>query len=251
MNLIDTTHRGIFVPLHKWLSEIILSRMDTLIILSTSEEAKARAILPKKDIRYVRGPYFVLPKVSQRYHVASAKSLLETRNHTLLFFGFVRPYKGLHILLEAFPKVLKKFPDSKLIIAGKFWTEGEKIKSQIRSSTFSKKVLIYDEFIPEEGMSLYFNASDLLIIPYLSATQSAVIPISLSYGLPVIATNVGGNKDWIKTGENGILIKPNNPNALSNAIINAFSKNQIDFFRENIKKMEKPNWKKSEKIMLG
>ena len=180
---------------------------------------------------------------------ALAKLNIKAEN-TLLFFGFIRDYKGLDILLEAVV-ILKNKIDFKLIVAGEFYVDREKYIELIDKLGINDFVVLRESFIPTSEVKYYFSAADAVALPYKEATQSGIIQIANNFLKPVIATDVGGLGEIIKNGYNGYVIEPNNPLALANAIEEFFNnKNKIDFASNVKKESEKFSWEKfTEELM--
>ncbi|MDD5267452.1 MAG: glycosyltransferase [Methylococcales bacterium] len=137
----------------------------------------------------------------------------------LLFFGFVRPYKGLDILLEAM--TLLKDEDVYLSIVGEFWNGESETHKYITDNNIANKIEMVAHYIPDDEVAAYFARCDVVVLPYLSATGSAVIPLAYHYGKPVIATQVGGIPDVVVNGATGTLIEPGSSPQLVMAIKNA------------------------------
>ena len=142
------------------------------------------------------------------------------KDNTLFFFGLIKPYKGLDILLQAMPKVIEAFPDVKLIIAGEVYGNKNIYTEQIQALGIENNVECYFRYLGDPEISYFFNQSCLCILPYKSASQSGVIATSYSFGVPVLATKVGGLGEYVIEGKTGYLVPPDNPSALAEAIIN-------------------------------
>lgn len=149
-------------------------------------------------------------------------------NKTVLFFGRIATYKGIDVLLKSFAQVREKFIDAKLIIAG--------------SGTFNfdefdtTQVTIINRYIETDELFTLIKNSSFVICPYLEGTQSGVVMTSFSMYKPVIVTNVGGLSEMVTNKETGLIIEPNNDQALSNAIVNLFENpNKLELFSKNIK----------------
>ena len=145
----------------------------------------------------------------------------------LLFFGQIAPYKGLEYLVSAFSELAKRDPDYRLLIAGKvkkghsaYWSE---IQSRIGASEVCRRVLSRIEHVPDREVERYFKAADVVVIPYVEIFQSGVPFLSYSFGLPVIATDVGSLRDDIVEGETGFLCRPKDPVDLARSIETYFS----------------------------
>lgn len=160
----------------------------------------------------------------------------------LLFFGFIRDYKGLDWLLEAFgDEKLRQFP-VKLIIAGEFYTSSEKYLQIIRDKKIANYIILRTDFIADQEVANYFGAADMVVQPYKSATQSGVTQIAFHYNKPMLVTDVGGLGEIIPHGKVGYVIKPG-PAAIAEAIFDFYNNDRNDFFTSNvISEKEKFSW---------
>ncbi len=140
---------------------------------------------------------------------------VEREANTLLFFGRIWPYKGLKYLLEAMPLVAKKIPDVKLIIAGR----GEELYSYFPNGYDPKRYEILNEFIPAETVAELFGRSAITVLPYIESSQSGVAAIAYAQGSVVIASNIGGLSEMIHHNQDGVLVPPEDVEALAIAII--------------------------------
>ncbi|GIV60109.1 MAG: glycosyl transferase [Rhodothermaceae bacterium] len=144
----------------------------------------------------------------------------------VLFFGFVRRYKGLHVLLDALPHVLRTLPDVRLVVAGEFYEDEAPYREQIAAHGLETRVVMHAEYIPDDTVATYFSAADLVVQPYVSATQSGVVQIAYHFERPVVVTDVGGLAEVVPHGRAGLVVPPGDPRALAGAILR--------FFRENL-----------------
>jgi glycosyltransferase involved in cell wall biosynthesis len=156
------------------------------------------------------------------------------RGRTLLFFGTVRKYKGLEVLLAALPKVLEQ-TECKLLVVGEFYEPEEKYRQAIRDYGIEQHVLIDNRYVPNEEISSIFDQADALVLPYLNATQSAVARIALSNGLPLIASRTGGLGEIVVEDVNGLLFPAGDADALANQIVSFFTRNLGPEFSRNIR----------------
>jgi glycosyltransferase involved in cell wall biosynthesis len=152
----------------------------------------------------------------------------------LLFFGYIRAYKGLMNLIEAIPYLLKEDENYFLLIVGEFYESKEKYFERIKELNIGKNVLVIDEFVPNEEVGLYYSAADLVVLPYNSATQSGILNIAYGFKKPVIVTNVGGLPELVEDGKTGFIVEPHNPLALAEGIKKYFSASNIEEFPRNI-----------------
>jgi glycosyltransferase involved in cell wall biosynthesis len=138
--------------------------------------------------------------------------------HVLLFFGYVRPYKGLSDLIEAFKIIAEKF-DVALVIAGEFFTEVTHYREELRNKNLLEKTYLVSRYIGSEEVPVFFSAADLLVQPYRTFTgQSGVTQTAYLHSLPVIATDVGGLPELVMHEKTGIIVRPKDPKALASAI---------------------------------
>jgi glycosyltransferase involved in cell wall biosynthesis len=120
----------------------------------------------------------------------------------LLFFGFVREYKGLKDVLLAMPEIRDRLGRVILLVAGEFWEDKKPYREMIEQMAISDSVVIQDRYIPNEEVAIYFGAADLLVAPYRTVTGSGPIQTAIGFGLPVVTTAVAGGP----TESNGALV---------------------------------------------
>jgi glycosyltransferase involved in cell wall biosynthesis len=149
--------------------------------------------------------------------------ILPKEPNTLLFFGRIWPYKGLKYLLEAMPLIAAKIPTIKLIIAGK----GEDLDQYLSSGADSSHLEIINDFIPLEQVAGLFQRSAISILPYIEASQSGVANLSYGMGVPVVASDIGGLGELVRSGEDGLLVPAGDVEALANAIIRLLSDQEL------------------------
>ena len=141
---------------------------------------------------------------------------------TILFFGNIRPYKGLEYLVAAFQQMIADHTDYRLLIAGRrfkgFEDYLERIQRTIQNLPIQGRVNIRDEYIPDEETELYFKAADVLALPYTDIFQSGILLLAYSFGLPVIATDVGSFREDVIEGRTGFLCRPCDPDDIAAAI---------------------------------
>lgn len=173
----------------------------------------------------------------------SDKYGIDVRNEkVILFFGYIRRYKGLSILLEAMPQILKHM-DLKLLVVGEFYEDEKKYRDQIRENGLEENVKVVSDFVPDSNVRYFFSASDVVVLPYIDATQSGIIQIAYHFNKPVIATDVGGLAEVVNNNETGFIIKANDPKALSEAITGFYSEGlEKKFAGEVSREKEKYRW---------
>jgi len=148
---------------------------------------------------------------------ARAALALPAEAPVFLFFGFIRRYKGLHVLLEAWGRVIERIPEARLVVAGEFYAEEESLRAQ--AAPYSDSVRFDADYIPDARVGLYVSAADAVVQPYVTATQSGVAQIAFHFGRPVITTDVGGLAEIVPDGEAGLVVPPEDPAALADALV--------------------------------
>jgi glycosyltransferase involved in cell wall biosynthesis len=159
----------------------------------------------------------------------------------LLFFGYIRKYKGLDLLIDAMPDIIKEIPEIKLLIVGEFYDDPDFYTDRIKELGIFNYVKIINKYIPNEDVGEYYLASDLNILPYRSATQSGILNVSYGFLKPVLITNVGGLSEFVISGKTGIVIESNSIKAIVQGVKDFFIKNEKVNFSDNIKEYIKKN----------
>lgn len=203
----------------KLMTKFILSRVDSIVVHSEQEKNTALEINPRATVKKHLLPLF-------RYD-RGPTCRPDTGGLQLLFFGFVRPYKGLDTLISALG-LLKDY-DISLTIAGEFWGGKAEVLQQIEDQGLSGNVTVVDRYIPEDEIERYFLSADLVVLPYKQTVTSGIIATAYGFGKPVLATNVGGFHEIVKDGYTGKLVPPDDPHALAAGIVWFYNNRQIDF----------------------
>ena len=156
----------------------------------------------------------------------------------MLFFGLVRAYKGLDLLLDAFGIVKEQLPDLQLIIAGEFYENEEKYRAQIKDNGLEERVILRNEFIPDGDLRKYFGAADLIVQPYKSATQSGVTQVAFHFEKPMLVTNVGGLGEIVHDHKMGYACEPN-AQAIADNLLDYFQNDRQEAYTKYLKKEKK------------
>jgi len=240
-------------PINRFFSKLFLSRMDRLVAMSNSDKKILQKIFPKKEIGIYFEPIYDLPELEKNKITRDqAKKELNLKTNTILFFGFIREYKGLEYLLKALPEILKK-TDAELLIVGEFWESKSKYENIIKELKLSLKIRIIDGYVPDSEIGKYFMGADLLVLPYTSISESGVIRMAFNFNTPVLSTDVGGNPDHIENNLNGFLVPPKNSGEIAKKAVEFFEKKLYRKFSEGMKKKRKElEWSpEKEKSLLG
>jgi len=212
-------------------NRIFVKSYDGFIVLSESVKKDLLAIDPAAKHCLLKHPcYNLFGEKIARKEAAAALGLDPTKK-ILLFFGLIRNYKGLDLLLQAFSNLNKEFI---LLIAGEVY--GDEITyTNLIAKSKNKNIHFVNQFIDEQDVKLYFSVADLCVLPYKSATQSGIQALANSFCLPVLISNVGGLAEDIVDEKNGFILNDVNPLAIQNKIEEIFNENKLIQIEENLK----------------
>jgi glycosyltransferase involved in cell wall biosynthesis len=198
-----------------------LNRNDGFIVMSDKVLADLLSIRP--EAKYLRIDHPVYDQFGEKMDQQKACAELDI-NHSgdkkvLLFFGIIRDYKGLDLLIDA----MSLLDDSyELIVAGEVYGSFDKYTEQIARLGLQERIKLFNIYIPDDKVTLYFSAADVCVLPYKSATQSGIISISKHFEVPIIATDVGGLKESIDHQKTGLVVSKVSPEAISDSILEFF-----------------------------
>ena len=220
-------------PGTRFLTRYLIRNIDGLVALSS--KVREDALYFRENLPSVVLPHPVYDKYGEKTGRKEAldKLGLSTDSSYLLFFGLIRKYKGLDLLLKAM-KYLKDEP-IKLIIAGEFYGKKDEYQSIIDEADLNKQIMIRDEFIPDDEVKYYFSASDLVVQPYRSATQSGVTQIACHFEKPAVVTRVGGLPEIVEDGVTGY-ITDLQPESIAEAIRRYFANPEKEKMKEEIRR---------------
>ncbi len=222
---------------HRWdeaLIRMALGRADRLIVHSQTDREHARRLLPHVDAQVVPHPtYSDFQK--ETWSRESARAALGVEGNVLLFFGLVRPYKGLLDLLNALPTVLGEIGVA-LLVVGEIWGEADVYYKRAAKLGLNSHVRFVDRYVSNDEVAMYFSAADLVVLPYREATGSGVLQLAFGLGVPVVATRMGGMAETVEDGTTGFLVEPGDVESLSRAIVRFFVEDQAGKFREALRR---------------
>lgn len=166
-----------------------------------------------------------------------ARRKLGVKGRMLLFFGFVRSYKGLDVALEALARVRDDLEDVNLWVTGEFWEDEQRYHRQISQLQLSDRVTIEAGYMTDEELALRLSACDGVVLPYRRATGSGVLASAYAMNRPVIATNTGCFKEMVLPGETGLLTEPGDAYSLADGFLKFFSDGGPDRFSPGLEKV--------------
>ncbi len=235
------SHEGNFID--KRLTDIGLKNASAFMALSGIVEKEVSRISNNRKIYKSELPIYDCYNTKEtKSAIAFRKELgFSEQDKVLLFFGYVRKYKGLDLLIEAFPEIKSSVPNAKLLIVGEFYDSPDVYTDAIKKLGIEKETVIISKFVLNEDVAKYYTASDLVILPYRSATQSGILNVAYGFSKPVVVTNVGGLSEFVDDRKTGIVIKPDSPSEIANGVKEFFKlKYQVDF-EKNIKEFVSKN----------
>jgi D-inositol-3-phosphate glycosyltransferase len=226
------------------LTKFFTGSIDGAIVMARSVLEELSSFRSGIPVRLSPHPLF--DKYGETKSRADALSvlMLDDENRYLLFFGFIRAYKGLDILIKAFADKRLRKKKLKLIIAGEFYEDDTPYRQLIKLYDLENDVIIHDHFIKDNEVPLYFGAADLVVQPYKSATQSGVTQIAFHYEKPMLVTDVGGLREIVNDMVCGYVVRPQ-PGDIAEAIIDYFDNKREKQFTDGVRKeKEKFSWDK-------
>lgn len=231
-------------PMDRWLSKVALKQGDYFLVQSHLDERDLLSI--KKDARYIVTPHptynvFKMQDMSRE----SARKLLKIQSSVpvMLFFGFVREYKGLKYLIKALPMIRERIADIQLWVVGDFGDDKEEYVQLIEKKGVRDNLVMVEGYIPDQEVEKYFAATDLVVLPYTSATQSGIVQIAYGFEKPVVATNVGGLPDVVEDGRTGYIVEKENERELADAVVKFFNTVDGQSWGKNIReKADEFSW---------
>lgn len=229
------------LPFDKKLTKYFLDSADKIILLSGSVKKELFLFSDKYNHKILFHP--VYSKFGEAVPKDTARNRLSVdAGKLLLFFGFIREYKGLDILLKAMA-ILKEIKGLKLLIAGEFYSGRDEYMKLVRELGIENLVRFDENFIPSEEVKYYFSASDLVVLPYRDATQSGITQIAYNFLKPVLVTRVGSLPEIVSDGKTGLLCRPEDPQDLAGMIKQFFlNEGDIDYKGNISNELQKKSW---------
>ncbi len=222
-----------------FLTKLFINSIDGALVMS--ESVKNNLIKFRNDIPVLLNPHPLFDNYGNQIERNEAlKRLgLDPAFNYILFFGFVRPYKGLDLLIKAFKWVREEYTESRLIVAGEFYEDEKPYLKMIEKEGLKNYVFLFNRFINDDEVACFFSSCDLVVQPYKNATQSGVTQIAYHFEKPMIVTDTGGLREMVPDGKCGYVVRPD-PDSIAESIIRFFSERDsvdfVSFIREEKKK---------------
>lgn len=238
-------------PMDRFLTKLVLKQGDYFITQSTMDTQDLASVKTNALHKQTVHPTYNAFKM-QDLTKDEGRQILEISKEekVLLFFGFVREYKGLQHIIHALPTIVDKIDDVKLYIVGDFDGDKERYLEMIRKNKVEDHVRIFDGYIPDNEVEKFFVSSDLVVLPYESATQSGIVQIAYGFRKPVVVTDVGGLPEVVENGKTGYVVESKNTEQLAAAIIKFFEENKAAEFADNVEKEDyKYSWERMVEVV--
>ena len=217
----------------KPLASLLFKQCHGFIVLSDNVSKDLQQLCP--GAKYIQNPHPLYDHFGAKIDRKKACQQLgiDANKKNLLFFGLIREYKGLDLLIEAMSSLSEEY---QLIIAGECYGSFEKYQTLIDASPARDRIAVHAEYIKDEDIPVYFSAADALILPYRSATQSGVVSVAYNYDLPMVSTPVGDFRNSIEKPGTGIVVDEISASALVKGIEDLFSPEKQETIPTNIAK---------------
>jgi glycosyltransferase involved in cell wall biosynthesis len=234
-------------------TKYFIKPVDGFITMSEKVLSDLKVFNKNKKALFVAHPLY--DNFGEKISKEEARRELKIKKEALiiLFFGFIRKYKGLDILLDAM-KILKDLPNTqypipKLLIAGEFYEDRKNYDDQIQRLGIHENLILHTDFIPDSMVKYYLCAADVVIQPYRNATQSGVTPLAYHFEKPMIVTNVGGLPSLVLDGKVGLIAEPDAA-SIAEKILEYFSLGETYFLPYLVEEKKKYTWLKMTETIL-
>lgn len=215
----------------KSLTRYFLKQCDAFVVMSRSVEDDLKSFGINKPVRFLPHPIYDIFGHKVDKGEARQRLGLNEKGKYILFFGLVRKYKGLDILLHAMSD--PRLADVKLLIAGEFYDNKEEYLGIIKNSGIADRVVLRDDYVPSESVKDYFCACDLVAQTYKTATQSGITQVAYNFERPMLVTNVGGLSEIVEHEKVGYVVNPD-PKSVADGIANFYEMNREEGFSTNV-----------------
>jgi glycosyltransferase involved in cell wall biosynthesis len=226
----------------KILTNLGLRNAEAFVALSDIVQQDIKTTFGNVKVYRSELPIFEYYKLNSLDQETAKRELgFNKENKVLLFFGYVRKYKGLDILLRAFKGILEDHPECRLVAAGEFYDNPAEYYKIISDDNLGDKVKILNKFIPNEDVYKYYSAADLVVQPYRSATQSGILNVAYGFLKPVVVTRVGGLEEFVVNEKTGIIVEPESAEEIRKGVKRFFELSGKVDFELHIKEMVERN----------
>jgi glycosyltransferase involved in cell wall biosynthesis len=225
-----------------FLTTIALQTADRFLVLSKVVEEGIKKLYPRIKVFRSSLPIYDCYQTPEHLTQRQAQQRLGLSDkNVLLFFGYIRQYKGLMNLIEALPLIREQVANSHLLVVGEFYDNPQPYFDTIKRLGLDNNITIINEYVANEAVHLYFTAANLVVLPYNEATQSGILSIAYGFAKPVIVTDVGGLAELVENGKTGFIVPPHDIPKLADSIIRYFKEHHEQYFSRNIEAKRQDN----------
>ncbi|MBM3412769.1 MAG: glycosyltransferase [Bacteroidetes bacterium] len=228
-------------PGDRLFTHYFIKSCDGFVTMSKSVLKDLQLFAPTKPAKLTVHPLYDQFGPQHPQEFAREKLGLNSQDKIILFFGFIRPYKGLDLLLAAMQMQQIRSLNIKLLIAGEFYENEVHYRQLIQDYQLQDQVILRTHFIPDEQVGFYLSAADVVVQPYKTATQSGVTPLAYYFKKPMIVTNVGGLPEMVPHEKAGLVCEPN-PEAIAKSIESFYNKGAAYFASGILEERRKYEW---------
>ncbi len=227
-------------PGDRAMTQYAFKAVDHFIVQSNAVERDLKIV--KHDAQFTKLAHPVYENFGVRMNMSEARKRIGIADdaEALLFFGFIRKYKGLDIIIRALPELLKSYPKMTLVVAGESYSGEDDFRALIKELHIpSENIKLFTDYIPNSDVALYFSAVNVVVLPYRSATQSGIVQIAYNFDVPVIATDVGGLAEVVIDGVSGLIAHEATPEAIVTEVKKYFDESLEEQMRSGVREEKK------------
>jgi glycosyltransferase involved in cell wall biosynthesis len=234
------SHEGRWIDV--FLTTVALQTADRFLVLSKVVEEGIKKLYPQKKVFRSSLPIYDCYQTPSHLTQQQAQKQLGIENkNVILFFGYIRQYKGLMNIIEALPLIRTQTSNAHLLIVGEFYDNPQPYLDTIKRLGLEHNITIINEYVANEAVHLYFTAANLVVLPYNEATQSGILSIAYGFAKPVVVTDVGGLAELVDEGRTGFIVPPHNIPKLAESVVRYFKENREQNFSRAIEVKRQEN----------
>ncbi len=218
-------------------TKFAFKQADYFIVQSDVVEKELQKHFPGAKYRKAPHPVYEIFGAPVEKAVARKRLGISAKN-VILYFGYVRPYKGVMVLIEAMRRIREsasEIGETLLLVVGEFYDDESKYRQRVRELNLESSIRFVADYIPNEEVAQYFCAADVVVLPYLSATQSGIAQIAYNFDKPLIATDVGGLAEVVLHEKAGFIVPPNDAHALAEAVDRFYREKREEEFSASVR----------------
>ncbi|NOX48738.1 MAG: glycosyltransferase [Chlorobi bacterium] len=225
-------------PFDNKLTRYFFNHVDHFIVMSEVVKKDLLSLYPRAHYSYAPHPVYNI--FGDSIDTNKAREILGIKSEkVILYFGLIRKYKGLDLLIKAASVLRNKLENFTILIAGECYEDPGKYQALVKENELETVVDLKLQFIPDKEVAVYFSAADIVVLPYRSATQSGIVQIAYHFDRPVIVTNVGGLPEIVPQGDVGYVVEVNDPEAIADALTDFYRNNRYHQMVEKVREYKK------------